>query len=82
MDIKKMLADLSAERDRIDRAIEALQDLGRAGSADSASPRSAPAKSPAKSTGGRRQMSAAARKRISDMMKQRWAERKRRQRTR
>ena len=69
MDIQSILADLKRERDRLDRAITALEGPARrrgrpAGSTKAASPRP------------RRHMSAAARKRISEMMKQRWAERK------
>lgn len=70
MDIQTILADLKKERERIDRAIGALEGIGGRG----------PGR-PAGKTGarrrGRRHMSAAARKRISEMMKQRWAERKR-----
>lgn len=78
MDIKRMLADLTAERDRIEKAITALQDLDRSPSANSTPTRQTPAKTAAKSAGRKRHMSAAARKRISDMMRQRWAERKKR----
>lgn len=70
MDLQRLLADLHAERDRIDAAINALKGLGTG----------AKGRGTAKSSsggGGRRHMSAAARKRISEMMKKRWAERKR-----
>ncbi len=80
MDIQNILSDLKKERERLDRAISALEGLsggqrrrGRpVGSHNVGSHNVAPAtaKRP------RRHMSAAARKRISDMMKQRWAERK------
>ena len=63
MDIQQILADLRSERDRIDAAIQALEG-GRKG-------RGRPVGS-----GKRRTMSPAARKRISEMMKLRWAERK------
>jgi hypothetical protein len=74
MDIQSILGDLKRERDRIDRAITALEGLGSGqrrrgrpvGSVNAPSTRRP-----------RRHMSAAARKRISEMMKQRWAERKR-----
>lgn len=73
MDIQTVLAELTKERDRIDKAIAALSDLGSrarrpgrpAGSAKLGTSRP------------RRHMSAAARKRISQMMKKRWAERRR-----
>jgi len=78
MDIQSILADLKRERDRLNSAITALEGSGPrrrgrpagsgAGSSSSAPPA---AKRP------RRHMSPAARKRISEMMKQRWAERKR-----
>jgi hypothetical protein len=80
MDIQNILGDLRRERERLDRAISALEGLGGGqrrrgrpvGSHNVATTR---AKSP------RRHMSAAARKRISDMMKQRWAERKKKSRS-
>ena len=72
MDIQSILGDLKKERERIDRAIAALEGLGgrRRG-------RPAGTKAQGKGQRPRRHMSAAARKRISEMMKQRWAERKR-----
>jgi hypothetical protein len=66
MNIEQILSDLRSERDRIDAAISALEG-GRT--------RRGPGR-PAGS-GKKRTMSAAARKRISEMMKIRWAERKR-----
>lgn len=75
MDIQNILADLKSERDRLDRAIGALEGLGaqtrrRGRPVGSGHAASGPKRK-------RRHMSAASRKRISDMMKQRWAERKR-----
>ena len=64
MHIEQILSDLRNERDRIDAAIRALEG-GRKG----------PGR-PAGSGRRRRTMSPAARKRISEMMKIRWAERK------
>jgi len=71
MDIQNILNDLRRERDRLDKAISALEETG--------GPRRRGR--PVGSGGGaksrpRRHMSAAARKRISEMMKQHWAERK------
>ncbi len=66
MDIQQILSDLRSERDRIDAAIQALEG-GRKG------------RGPGRPVGSgkkRRTMSPAARKRISEMMKIRWAERK------
>ena len=70
MDVQNILGDLKRERERIDRAISALEGLG-SGRRRGRPVGSTAAKRP------RRHMSAASRKRISEMMKQRWAERKR-----
>jgi len=70
MDIQSILGDLKKERENIDRAISALEGLG------SGHRRGRPAGSRAGAKRARRHMSAASRKRISEMMKQRWAERK------
>lgn len=69
MDTRQILADLRAERSRIDQAIAALETLSGV---------AAPARGTAARPrhGGVRHMSVAARKRISERMKQRWAERK------
>jgi hypothetical protein len=90
MDIRRMLADLQSERDRIEKAIAALQSLegtvsaagttgARRGRRPGRPPKSASAGNAPQGGGGRRRrrtMSPAARKRISEMMKLRWAERK------
>jgi len=71
MDIQTIVSDLKAERNRIDRAISALEGL-----TSSSSPRRGrppKAKRAAASGKHRRGMSAAARKRISEAMKKRWA---------
>ncbi len=78
MDIQNILSDLKRERDRLDQAISALEGLGtqtrrRGRPVGSGNAAGAP-------KGKRRHMSAASRKRISEMMKQRWAERKRKAR--
>ena len=65
MDIQQILSDLRNERERIDAAIRALEGSGKRG----------PGR-PSGSGRKRRIMSPAARKRISEMMKIRWAERK------
>ncbi len=70
MDTRNIIADLRRERDRIDQAIAALEaismDTPRVG------------RPPAATSGPRRRrhMSPAARKRMSAMMKARWAARK------
>src|SRR5271169_6684565 len=67
MDIQTIVSDLKAERNRIDQAISALE-----GPTSTAHRRGRPPKGT--TTGGsHRRMSPAARKRISEAMKQRWA---------
>ncbi len=63
MNITKILTDLKSERDRIDRAIAAIEGLGSTG------PRTV--RRAARKTASR--MSAAARRKLSQLMKQRWA---------
>lgn len=69
-----ILAELKSERDRLDRAISALEGgNGRRG------PRRRAMALGVVAVGARRRrrhMSAAARRKISEMMKKRWAERK------
>jgi hypothetical protein len=74
MDVKTVVEDLKRERARLDAAIEALQGLGSGAKRGPGRPVGS-GKAKAGATG--RHMSAAARKRISMMMKKRWAERKR-----
>ena len=68
MDLKNVIADLRKERDRIDQAIAAIE--GISGGRTGAGP----------GRRGRRRLSAAARKRISEGMRARWAERKKKAR--
>ncbi len=75
MDIQNILGDLKKERERIDRAIAALEGLGSTGPRRRGRPVGS-GKSTTTSGRPKRHMSPAARKRISEMMKQRWAERK------
>jgi hypothetical protein len=70
MDTAKILADLRSERERIDRAIAALEGLGPAAPVVAV-------RVSAKPAGGRRRMSAAGRKRIAEAARRMWAERKR-----
>ena len=70
MDTARLVRDLRAEKGRIERAIAALEAL----SSDGAGPRTTPTASANKAS--RRKMSPAARKRISMMMKKRWAARR------
>jgi hypothetical protein len=66
MDTAAILAELTAERDRLDQAIAALRGKGNT--------RTVTGKPDGRR--GKRRLSAAARKRISDAQKKRWAERK------
>lgn len=65
MATQQVLRDLQNQRARIQAAIDALQDLAGAAPNSASSHRR-----------GGRHMSVAAKKRISDAMKRRWAERK------
>ncbi len=62
MDIKRILHELHAERNRIDRAIAAIEAITKNSTSTGAGP-------------GRRRsrISAAGRKRLSELMKKRWA---------
>jgi exonuclease VII small subunit len=66
MDTQQIISELESERDRLDQAITALRGSmrGRRGPVG-------------RGKRGRRHLSAAAKRRISEMMKKRWAERKR-----
>ena len=79
MDIQQILSDLKNERDRIDAAVRALEGTGRSGRGPGRPAGSG--KGSASAGKKRRTMSAAARKRISEMMKLRWAERKKKARS-
>jgi hypothetical protein len=70
MDTKQILSDLRIERDRIDRAISALEGLDVTGTLKAAAPGAQPALAKAR---GRRVMSAAARKKIAEAQRKRWA---------
>lgn len=68
MDTQQIISELESERDRLEQAIAALRGSmsGRRGLTSVGTGRR-----------GRRRLSAAAKRRISEMMKKRWAERKR-----
>jgi hypothetical protein len=67
MDTATIIAELEAERDRLNQAIVALQSGHRRPGRPAAFGRA---------DGRKRHLSAAARKRIGEAMKKRWAERK------
>jgi hypothetical protein len=75
MDTQQIIAALSEERDRLEQAISALEGGGGRGRRGRR-PGPVPA-GPGRGRGRRRRrLSAAAKQRISEMMKKRWAERK------
>jgi len=73
VDLQRIVAELKRERDRLDQAITALDSAGARGRRGRARAGAGPGR-----RRGRRHLSAEARKRLSDMMKKRWAERRRR----
>lgn len=75
MDVEKIIAELKLERDRLDRAIEALEGGGPGRSAAGASMAASPSAPLGKKRG---RLTPAGRKRLSEAMKKRWAERRKR----
>jgi hypothetical protein len=75
MDTGKILAELRGERDRISQAITALEALHNTPSTVRKSP-GRPKGSTSTASKKRKGLTAAGRKRLSEMMKRRWAERK------
>ncbi len=71
MDTRKIVAELEAERKKIDRAIAALTIMD--GSARSTTTTRDKDTQGGGTRGGRRQLSPAARKRLSRLLKARWA---------
>jgi hypothetical protein len=74
LDIERIVADLKKETDRIDRAIEAL---GKAVSPGGAGKRSGSGSTVSNNSNKKKRgLTPAGRRRLSLMMKKRWAERK------
>jgi Spy/CpxP family protein refolding chaperone len=72
LEIKRIIAELKAERDRIAQVIASIENLGSPGRRGRPEGRKA---------GGRRRkrrLTPEGRKRLSEMMKKRWAERRKR----
>jgi hypothetical protein len=67
MDLERIISELTSERDRIDRALAALQAISAA--------KTVSARVPVLKR--RHHLTAEGRKRLSEMMKKRWAERRR-----
>jgi hypothetical protein len=78
LDTQKIVADLKTEKERLDRAIAALEETGVRSAAvrrrNLTTPLTSADAKPAKQTG--RQLTAEGRKRLSESMKKRWAERR------
>ncbi len=73
MDIQTIVTELSEERNRLDRAIAALESLSQPARRRGRPPKTKQAKGASSKSGG---ITPAGRKRLSEMMKKRWAERK------
>jgi hypothetical protein len=73
MNISRILTELQAERERIEKAIAAIQALEKESAAPSAA--RAPGRPPAakKAPGRKRRLSAEGRKRIAEAARRRWA---------
>ena len=72
MDLRKVVSELKQERDRLNRAIAALEGI-EVGAAVTAKRSAGPVVKKVK----KHNISAEGRKRLSEMMKKRWAERRR-----
>jgi hypothetical protein len=72
LDLESIVSELKTERDRIARAIAALEKDSMGGRRNSAGRSSASAKTPTRGRG----LTPAGRKRLSDAMKRRWAARR------
>jgi len=73
MDLRKVVSELKQERDRLNRAIAALEGIEGAPAVAAKAFSSKPAPKAAK----KHKLSPEGRKRLSEMMKKRWAERRR-----
>lgn len=69
MNISRILTELKAERERIEKAIEAIQGLEKEPTASSSAK---PGRKP-KAQGKKRRLSAEGRKRIAEAARRRWA---------
>jgi hypothetical protein len=75
MDLQTIVSELKRERDRIDRAIAALD--GTQTGSTATTTRAAKARDTSRRQSKRGHLTAAGRKRLSELMKKRWAERRR-----
>ena len=83
MDLRKVVSELKQERDSLDRAITALEGIGSEHLAAAATKTAATTKAASKPAlnavkkAKKHNISAEGRKRLSEMMKKRWADRRR-----
>ena len=77
MDIQKIVSELEREKDRISRAIAALVESASSSFTKRRSGGAGKAAAPGKGTRRRGGITPAGRRRLSEAMKKRWAERKR-----
>lgn len=76
MDAEKIIAELKSERDRLGRAIEALEGSGPRRYAPRAAKVATPPPAATTTTKRAGRLTPAGRKRLSEAMKKRWAERR------
>lgn len=76
MDLQSIVSELKQERDRLDRAIAALDGSDTTRNRTASRKRRAKATMPRHRRGSRKGITAAGRKRLSKLMKRRWAERR------
>jgi hypothetical protein len=76
MDLSHIVSELKNERNRIDRAIAALNGLN--GRGIQGADKTSSVKAAARTATHRGHLTAGGRKRLSEMMKKRWAERRKR----
>jgi hypothetical protein len=76
VDLRKVVSELKRERDNLNRAIAALEGIAVTG-ATAAAAKTGAASRPAAKMAKKHNISAEGRKRLSEMMKKRWAERRR-----
>lgn len=76
MDTRRILAELRAERNRLGQAITAIEGISSDGAVSRPARQSTSNHAAKPQRRRRRRLTAAGRKRLSEMMKQRWAERR------
>jgi hypothetical protein len=77
MDLRKVVSELKRERDSLNRAIAALESIASAGVAAGVRKTPAAGAEPTAKKAKKHNISAEGRKSLSDLMKKRWAERRR-----